>query len=162
MQVVETIIHLVNVALVVFVLFRVLRPMVIKMFHDRRTRILDEIEVAGKNKEEAQALKLKYEQALDNVAKEKQTILANARQAADAKTKEQLEEAENEIVALKSRTQKEIAMEQERAKSEMQQKVIGVSSSVAIKFLVNAIDEATHERLFNEAMAELEEIAWHN
>jgi len=153
---------IVNVAILALILTKILYKPVIKILNDRRERILAEVEDAEKNKAEALQLKSKYEEIMKGVEQEKYDILETARKLAAEKSKEQLAEARDEADALRVRAHKEIEMEQDRAKSEMRQAVIDVSSVMVTKFLSRTIDADTHEQLFNETMAELEEIAWHN
>lgn len=153
---------LINVAVLAFVLSKLLYKPVLQILHDRRARILEEVRTAEKDKTEALQLKAQYEQRLQEVEQEKYEILESARKVAAEKSNEQLALARTEAETVKSRALKEIALEQDRVKSEMKQQIIDVSSVMVTKFLARSIDAATHEQLFNETMAELEEIAWHN
>jgi len=153
---------LINVGLLAFIMSKLLYKPVLQILHDRRARILDEIQTAQKNKEDALVLKAEYEEIMKTVAEEKQQILDDARKQALERTQEQLAEARVEAEAVKARAQKEISLEQERAKSELKKTVIDVSSLMASKFLSKAIDTDIHDQLFDEVMAELEDIAWHN
>ena len=153
---------LVNVAVLAFVMSKLLYKPVTKILEERKARIHEEIETAEKDKVEALKLKEQYEKILKDVEQEKLEILESARKVADERKNEQLAEARTEAENLKNRAKKEIEQEQERAKSEMKQAVIDASSAIAAKFLARNIDAATHEQLFNETMAELEEVAWHS
>jgi len=156
------IIILINTCILAFVLSKLLYKPVLQMLHDRRARILEEIQTTQKNKEDALKLKAEYEQMMMGITEEKQQILEAARKQAAERSQEQLAEARSEAEVVKARALKEIALEQERAKSEMKQTVIDLSSLVASKFITKAIDADSHDQLFNETMAELEEMAWHN
>ena len=151
-----------NIAILAFVLSKLLYKPVLKILSDRQERILDEIRSAENSKSEALKLKAEYENILKNVEQEKNNILESARKLAEDKSKERLAEARNEAETVRVRAQKEIELEQERAKGEMKQAVIDISSLMVTKFLTRTIDAEAHEQLFNETMAELEEIAWHN
>ena len=153
---------LINVSILAFVLTKLLYKPVLNILHERRARILEEVQTAEKEKAEAMKLKAEYEQALKAVEQEKQDILSAARKLAEDKGKEQIAEAKQEAETLKTRAQKDIELEQERVKSEMKQAVIDISTAMTAKFLARNMDESTHEQLFNETMAELEEIAWHS
>jgi len=157
-----TIFMYINIALLFYLLYRALNKMVKKMFADRSERIADEIDTAEKQKADAVAMKTEYQESVDNVAKEKDQILAEARKLAEDKRVEILAEADEEATAMEQRAEREVKMEQERAQNEMKQTVIDVSALMATKFLVKSIDDATHERFFNETMEELEGLAWHN
>lgn len=151
-----------NVAVLALILAKILYQPVLKILRDRRNRILSDVEDAEKNKAAALQLKADYEQLIKGAEQEKYSILENARKQAAEMKEKQIAEAKTEAETVKSRAQKEIEMEQERVKSEMKQTVIDVSSVIAAKFLAKSIDSETHERLFNETMAELEDVAWLN
>ena len=51
-------------------------------------------------------------------------------------------------------------MEWERAESEMRTAIIDVSAMMAEKFVTLAINKETHDKLFNETMADLEGMSW--
>jgi F-type H+-transporting ATPase subunit b len=159
---VTAVLVLINAIVLAAVLTKLLYKPVLNILQERRARILEDVQTAEKEKADAMKLKAEYEQALKAVEQEKQDILSAARKLADDKGKEQIAEAKQEADTLKARAQKDIELEQDRVKGEMKQAVIDVSSLMVSKFLTRTIDEQTHEQLFNETMAELEEIAWHS
>jgi len=158
----NAILVLINVAILAVILTKLLYKPVLQILHDRRAKILDDIQTAENDKAEAMKFKAEYEQALKAVENEKQDILSATRKLADDKANEQLAQAKQEAETLKARAQKDIELEQDRVKSEMKQAVIDISSVMTAKFLTRTMDESTHDQLFNETMAELEEIAWHS
>lgn len=160
--VVQIVLILVNVAFLAFILSKLLYKPVLQILHDRRAGILASVQAAEKDKEEALKLKSQYEQLMKDIEQEKYDILDAARKQADEKGKEYIAEAKGEADAVKARALKEIELEQERAKNEMKQAVIDISSTMASKFLSKNLDEAAHEQLYNETIAELEEMAWHS
>ena len=160
--VVTSVIVLINVAILAYVLSKLLYRPVLRILHERRVRILEDVQTAEKDKIEALKLKEQYEMIMKNANQEKYEILESARKLAVEKSREQVEEARAEAESIKARALKEIELEQERAKSEMKQAVIDVSSSMVLKFLSRTIEEDVHQLLFDETMAELEEIAWHS
>jgi F-type H+-transporting ATPase subunit b len=151
-----------NAAILAFLLSKLLYKPVLKILTERRERIQGEVEFAEQSKAEALQLKAEYEQKMKDITTEKNEILEAARKLASEKSKEQVTEAKNEADALRTRAQKEIELEQERAKGEMKQEIIDISSLMVSKFLKRTIDADAHEQLFNETMAELEGMAWHN
>jgi len=153
---------LINVVVLAIVLSYLLYKPVLQILFDRRARILGEIQTTKKNKDEAIKLKEQYELIMKDVEQEKHDILDAARKLATENSDAQLAEARNEADTAKARAFREIELEQERAKDEMKQAVIDISSIMVSKFLSRNISADEHEKLFNETMAELEEIAWHN
>ena len=160
--IVQVVLILLNVGLLAVILSWLLYKPVLQILYERRARILDDIQAAEKDKADAVKLKAEYEQLMKDVEQEKYDILEAARKQAAEKAKEQLAEAKTEAETVRARAQKEISLEQDRVKNEMRQAVINVSSAMVAKVLTKAIDADEQERLFNETLAELEEIAWHN
>jgi len=159
--VVQIVIVSVNVIVLAIVLSKLLYKPVLQILFDRRARVLNDIQAAQKDKADALKLKDQYEQLMQDADQEKFDILDAARKQALEASNEQLALARNDAEAVKSRAFREIELEQDRAKSEMKQAVIDISSVMVTKFLSRTITAEEHEQLFNETMAELEEIAWH-
>lgn len=154
--------QLINIAILAFFLTKFLYKPVQRILSERSNRIQNQIQTAETEKNEAKQLKSKYEQIMKEVEAEKNQILETARKQAAIRSEEQEAQARNEVAAIKARAAKEIELEQDRVRDELKQTVINVSSTIAAKFLSQKIDAETHERLFNETMAELEGIAWRN
>ena len=152
---------LINLVVLAVVLSKLLYKPVLQLLYDRRARVLSDMQAAQKDKEEALKLKEQYEQLMQSADQEKHEILDAARKQAIEAGNEQLAIARNDAEAVKSRAFRDIELEQDRAKSEMKQAVIDISSVMVSKFLSRSITPDEHEQLFNETMAELEEIAWH-
>ena len=109
----------------------------------------------------ANEIRTEFERRLRDVDAEREAILEEARKVALQKTDEQLALARTDAEALRERAHKEISLEQARAHSELKKTVIELSSALATKILAKNIDAATHERLFDETLSELEHLAWH-
>lgn len=157
---VQMVIQLLNVSLLAYVLSRLLYKPVRKFLGDRAERIQDQLQFAEEEKTKATELRSEYEQKVKEIAREKDEILDAARKLAAEKSKEQLDAARDEAESVKVRALKDIEMERERVKDEIKQSIIDVSSTMTAKFLSKNIDADVHEQLFNEAIAELEEISW--
>jgi F-type H+-transporting ATPase subunit b len=155
-------IHFLNIAILAYVLRRLLYKPVTEFLKKREERIKGEIDFAEQEKSKAIELKLKYEQMVKDINDEKYEILEAARKLAADKSKESDAAAKVEAEAIKSRAFKEIEMAQENAKDEVKKAVIDVSALMVSKFVARTMDDETQEQLFNETMAELEGIAWHN
>jgi len=154
--------NLVNIAFLAFLISKFLYKPVLRILSERTNRIQNQIVSAENDQAQAKELKSKYEQILRDVEQEKNEIIEAARKQAALRSEEQEAVAKTEAASIKARAQKEIDLEKERVKDEVKKTVIDVSSAIAAKFLAQKIDEETHERLFNETMAELEGIAWRN
>jgi len=151
-----------NVAILAFILTKLLYKPVKDFLARRAAMIHDEIQTAENEKAKAIELRSQYERKVKEIEEEKIAIMDEARKLAAENRDIQMAAARSEAESVKARAQKEIQIEQDRAKDEMKQAVINISSAMAAKFLSRNIDEETHDRLFDETMAELEGIAWRN
>jgi len=151
-----------NIAFLSFMLSYLLYKPVREFLLKRTMRIREQLQFAEQEQAKGTELKQQYEQKMKDIERERNDILDAARKQAADKTKQQLAEARSEAEATKARAFQEIELEQERVQDEMKKAIIDISSAMTAKFLSRAIDADTQEKLFNETMAELEEIAWHS
>ena len=153
-------IQLFNVSVLAFVMARLLYKPVRDFMSKRADRIKIQIEGAEDDMAKAGELKAKYEKKIKDISLERDEILDTARKLAAEKSKQLLAEAKNDADAIKARATQNIEMEQERVKEEMKQTIIEVSSAMAEKYITNAINKETHDKLFAEAMSELNEMTF--
>jgi F-type H+-transporting ATPase subunit b len=156
------VIQFVNYSVLAFILTYLLYKPVREFLAKRSARIQDQLRYAESEVTSANALKAEYETAMKGIENEKVTILEEARRQASARTKQKLEDARSEAEHIKERAMHEIELEHERVKDEMKKTIINVSSAMAARFLTRSIDAEAHERLYDEIMSELEEMAWHS
>ncbi|MCL2704470.1 MAG: F0F1 ATP synthase subunit B [Defluviitaleaceae bacterium] len=154
--------HLVNFALLAFILTKLLYKPVKEMLHKRAERVLDQLNNARDEMEKATELKLQYEQRLKDIEAERDGIIDSARKTATDTSKSILADAKKESDEILARAKVNIELERERAKEELRLHIIQVSSAMTEKFLVRSIAAVDHDRMFDETMAELEEMAWRN
>jgi F-type H+-transporting ATPase subunit b len=159
---ISSLIVLFNVALLAFVMWRLLYKPVRQFLFDRAKRITEQLQHAEESVTSANTMKAEYEQALKGVDKERNEILEMARKLAADRTREQETEARTAAEAIKSRALREIEQERAHANDEIKRAVIDISTVMVSKFLTKEMDAETHERLFEETLAELEGVAWHN
>ena len=155
-------ITLFNVLLLAFVMTKLLYKPVREMMLKRTIRIREQMLRNEEEQTKVNELKTEYERMIKDIDLERTGILAEARKLAVENSKKQLDDARSEAESIKARAFQEIALEQERVQHEMKKAIIDVSSAITGKFLTRSIDADTHEQLFNETMAELEELAWHS
>ena len=160
--IVSFVIQLISVVVLFVVLKKLLHKPVGDFLKKREDRIEGDLAFVEDEKTKATKFKLEYEQKLKDIEQEKNEILDAARKLASDRAKESENAAKVEAETIRARAIKDIELEQERAKAEVKRAVIETSSVMVAKILKRSIDEKVHEELFNETMAELEEVAWHN
>jgi len=152
--------NIVSFAILAFVFQRFLYKPIRKILQTRAERIAAEIEAAAADKEEAARLKATYEQKITEVDAERNAILEEARKEAVFRRDQMLEDAKADAAIIRERAQRDIAAELERVKTDVHHAIIDISTDMASKLVTATIDKSNHDRLFDEAMAELESTAF--
>ena len=152
--------NLINVGLLAFVVAHFLYRPVREILRKRTERIQGQISQAADDMAEANELKRQYEQKMQEAARERDEILAEARKLAAETSQRLVAEAKKDADAIRARATANIDMEWERAEAGMRTAIIDVSAIMAEKFVKLAINDETHDRLFDETIADLEGMSW--
>lgn len=135
----------------------------VKEFMQRRTeKIQTEIEKADATMAKANELIARYDTKLKNIDKERMEILEAARLKAADESKIILKEAKQEAYEIKKRSLESISEEKKRLKEETRLHIIELASFMAQKYITLNIDDETQDKLFEEAIAQLEDAQWQN
>ena len=153
-------INLLNVAILALVLAYVLYKPIRKVLQKRTERIQGQLLQAEEEMTKATELRRLYEQKMEDVDREREDILNDARKQASETGRRLVADAKAEADAVKERAAQNVAMEWERAQGEMRNAIIDVSSVMAEKFVTLAINKETHDRIFAEAVSDLEGMTW--
>ena len=141
-----------------YLLFNPVRDMLEK----RKQRIVDDREAARREKEEALGYKEEYEKKLQEVDKEVQIILSEARKKAMKNENAIIAEAREEAARIMARANAEIELEKKRALDDMKQEMIAIASMMAQKVVSASIDTDVQESLIDETLKEMGENTWLN
>lgn len=153
-------IQLLNFCILAVILGFILYKPVQKYMNKRTERISRQIGDAQNKTARAEELKAEYEAKLTEIAAERAAALESARLEAAERSRQVLDAARSEAAAIRQRAEESVLAEEERLKKEAWQYIVEISSLMAEKLVRKTIDSETHERLFAEAMAELEETPW--
>ena len=148
--------NLLSVALLAAVMTYLLYNPIKKILADRADKIAGELKDAEDKNLSAKELKLKYEQKVRDIELERADMIESARKEAKDRQAQILEEAKTEATGLKDRAAREIAQEKTRFKDAVHEAIIDISTDMAAKIIEATIDKSAHDRLFAEALAELE------
>lgn len=139
-----------------YLLFNPVRDMLEK----RKQRIVDDREAAKREKAEAVCYKQEYEKKLQEVDKEVQVILSEARKKAMKNENAIIAEAKEEAARIMARANAEIELEKKRALDDMKQEMIAIASMMAQKVVSASIDTEVQESLIDETLKEMGENTW--
>lgn len=147
----------VNFIVLMVLLHRLLYKPVRKFLDDRTAAIAADIDEAEKNRREAEKMRSELEERLAEGRREAKEYLDNAVRRSEQVHETLLAEAKKEAEQLKQRAQEDIRLEQQRAWAELKDEVVNLSFQIASKVVQDSLDEKSHERLIQDAVAGLDE-----
>lgn len=139
-----------------YFLFNPVREMLAK----RQARIKDELDDAAKDKEDAALLRLQYEEKLNNINKEAEEILSDARKRALENENKIVAEAKEEAARIIDRARVEAELEKQKAADDVKREMVVIASMMAGKVVKASIDTTIQESLVNETLKEIGESTW--
>jgi len=152
--------NLINIVILATVLSLLLYRPVRNILRKRSEKIRDQLTFAEEEMVKAIELRQQYEQKIEEIGREREEILNEARKQAAETGQRILASAKEEAAAVKERAAANVELEWERAETEMRTAIIEVSAAMAEKFVSLAINKETHDRLFAEAISDLEGMTW--
>lgn len=148
----------------VFVLFLVLSHFLFnparKMLEGRQEKIRTELDTAANDMQEAEKLKLGYEEKLRDINKEAEEILGDARKRALANENKVIQEAREEAARIIERARAEAELEKKKVADEVKKEMISIASIMAGKVVSASINTTVQDSLVNETLKEIGESTW--
>lgn len=133
-----------------------------KMLNGRREKIQNELETARKDMEEAQALKADYESRLQNVDKEAETILSEARRKALNNENQIIAQAKEEAARILEKARADAELEKKKMADDVKKEIVSVAALMAGKVVAASIDVNVQNQLIAETLKEMGEKTWLN
>ncbi|MCR5153830.1 MAG: F0F1 ATP synthase subunit B [Lachnospiraceae bacterium] len=126
----------------------------------RQEKIKSDMDNAAKDKADASAMKEEYTKKIENAEKDVDNILSEGRKKALQRENEIVTEAKAEAARVLERAEKEIELEKSKVQDEVKQEMIQVAGVMAGKIITASIDEATQNKLIDEALNEMGDDTW--
>ena len=158
--IIQIVANIINVAALAAVLAFLLYRPVRNVLNKRTTKIQGQLIQAEEELEKATELRRTYEEKMEDVEREREEILGEARKVAADSSRRLLAEAKKEADSIRERAAANVEMEWERAENDMRTAIIDVSAVMAEKFVSLAINKETHDKLFDETISDLEGMTW--
>lgn len=155
-------IQLFNAILLAVVLGYLLYKPVKEFMQNRTNRIQSQLDDAEATMEKANQLIAQYNAKLKDIEKERAEILNAARWDASENSKVIIEEAKREAEAIIKRARERVAADQQRLKEETRRHIIELAALIAEKYITANIGEQEQNQIFEETLAQMEEIRWQN
>ncbi|PWJ47176.1 ATP synthase F0 subunit B [Faecalicatena contorta] len=133
----------------------------VKEFMRKRTEgIQSKIEDTDATMVKAQELIAEYDIKIKDIDKERIKILEAARLKAADEGKLILEEAKKEASEIKKRSMDSVLADKKRLQEETRLYIIEMASFMAEKYITQKIDNETQDKVFEEALAQMEIAQW--
>ncbi len=143
-------------AILSYLLFNPAREMLKK----RREKIQTDIQSAATDKEEAAKLKEEYTEKINNIQKEADELLSDARRKALQNEAKIFQEAKEEVARMMARAHTEIELDKKKALDDVKKEMIVIASLMAQKIVAANIDTTIQNQLIEETMKEIGDGTW--
>lgn len=139
-----------NMMITFAVLKKFLFKPVKKMIDDRQAEIDTMYADADAGKQKAAELEQEYQQHLQNIRDERDTLLREATARAQKREEEIVGEARAEAAALRAAAEADIAQERKKAVNDLKNEIGGIAVDIAGKVVEREINETDHKALIDE------------
>ena len=150
----QIIAQIVNFAILLVILRFTLYKPILGMLDARRQRISEGLNSAESAREEASEAQASIEGQLDDARQQSQEILANAQQIATRIQDEARSESDRSRETALERATQEIALERDRAISELRVEFADITIAASERVIKQAVNRDDHERIIEETFAE--------
>lgn len=150
----------INVFILFFALSYKLFNPVRDVLEKRKRKIAGELKSAADDKEAAQVMKAEYEAKLQEVKKEAEEILEDARKRAKQREVGIISEAKEEANRIIKRGSMEVELERKKALDDMKEQIISIASVMAGKVVAASIDTSVQDSLIDETLKEMGDSTW--
>ena len=139
-----------NMMITFAVLKKFLFKPVKKMIDDRQKEIDTMYADADAAKQKAAELEQEYQQHLQSIRDERDTLLREATARAQKREEEIVGEARAEAAALRAAAEADIAQERKKAVNDLKNEIGGIAVDIAGKVVEREINETDHKALIDE------------
>ena len=142
--------QILNLFIQVYLIKRFLFKPINEVLEKRRELADQEIREAREAKEEADGLKVQYEEGLANARAEAAQIVQSAQKEAQIKADETVKQAQEQAVGIRKKAEADIAQEKKKAINEMKDEIGELAMDIAGKVVEKEINEEDHKKLIEE------------
>ncbi|MSP12757.1 MAG: ATP synthase F0 subunit B [Chloroflexi bacterium] len=151
--------QIINFAVLLFLLQRLLYKPLMNTMAARRQRIEESLEEADRVRQQAATAQKEYDGQLEKARREGQEAIARATTASKKVEEEILADAQKQKEAIIQSGREQIEQERARALAELQEQVVDLSIAAARKVVGTNLDDQTHRKLIRDFLSkELEGI----
>ncbi|HHW14937.1 MAG TPA: F0F1 ATP synthase subunit B [Firmicutes bacterium] len=145
-----------NVALVVFVLYKVLFKPVADVLARRESFVENSLAQAAATKKEAESLLVEYQRMMANAKQDADNILAQATKQGEELKREMIAQAEEEAFKIFQRARADIQKEKEKVLMDIRSEIANLTVFATSKLLDRVITVEDNERIVRSCVDQLD------
>lgn len=147
---------LIAFGLTMWILGKFAFPHIAEFLDKRAAQIREQVEAAERQRAEADELLAEYRQRLTEAREQADDIVARARRAAESTKEEAADEGRRKREELVAASRRDIEAETRRSLDRIRKEVADLTVLATEKVTRKALDPADHQRLVDEALAEVD------
>lgn len=148
----------INFILLLLILRAIAYKPILRMLDQRSERIRESMERAEAVKLQAARTEEEFARRLADARREGQEIITQAEKIADRLRQEEMDKTRQEVDQLRAKALEDIDRERERAVTELRKQVADLALFAAGRVVGRSLDQTSHYRLVDEALAEAEKL----
>ena len=148
----------INFILLLLILRAIAYKPILRMLDQRSERIRESMERAEAVKLQAARTEEEFARRLTDARREGQEIITQAEKIADRLRQEEMDKTRQEVEQLRAKALEDIDRERERAVTELRRQVADLALFAAGRVVGRSLDQSSHYRLVDEALAEAEKL----
>ena len=144
--------YLLNFTILLIVLSKFAYKPILKILDDRSSNIKDSLELADKVREESAQQQAQLDDQLVESRKQGQTIIEEARSAAEKLSDQEREKSKKEAEEFLVKAKNDIERERDSAMDELRSNFGGLAVSAAEQIIQRSLDENTHKDIIDNVL----------
>jgi len=144
--------EVVSFAILLWVLYKVAFPPILKILEERERKIRESLEQAERHRSEAERKLQEYEAKLNAASRDAEAVIAQAKERAQRLLEENEQRLAADAERIKEDTAREIDHERRKAIQEIRAQTTDLALLVAEKVVGRTLNDQDHRRLADEAL----------
>ena len=144
--------EVVSFAILLWVLYKVAFPPILKILEERERKIRESLEQAERHRSEAERKLQEYEAKLNAASRDAEAVIAQAKERAQRLLEENEQRLAADAERIKGDTAREIEHERRKAIQEIRAQTTDLALLVAEKVVGRTLNDQDHRRLADEAL----------
>ena len=153
-QPVQLLAQILNFALLVFLLNKVLYKPIVKALEERKKKIAEGLVYSDKMKAELEKSDKKGQEVISNARDEAKKIFDEAKKSSRKMEAETLEKAQKEAAGIIEKGRKEVVAQRAEMEKQLKDETVNIAGRIVEKLLSDVLDSRGHEAIINRKIKE--------